>query len=220
MPALGVPGGAVAQQFTQGNISVTGNNLDVAINGNGFFRIQQSDGKMAIRAPATSKLDDKDGNLQDQQPRQGHGLPWIPSPGPAPPALPQLNCPLSFPTGAHPRPRDDHRCGLFNLDARARRGNAASHATSHCRRRRAPTYGTSINAHDSQGVAVAVNLYFRKNGPTPGTSTTSSTTRATPPIGHARAQIQLTTTAPSSGPAATPATGFQMPVTSVTHPKT
>ena len=33
---------AVAQQFTQGNISVTNNPLDVAINGNGFFRMSNA----------------------------------------------------------------------------------------------------------------------------------------------------------------------------------
>jgi flagellar hook protein FlgE len=33
---------AVAQQFSQGNVSSTNNPLDVAINGNGFFRLSQS----------------------------------------------------------------------------------------------------------------------------------------------------------------------------------
>ena len=32
---IGVTVGAVSQQFSQGNVTVTGNNLDVAINGNG-----------------------------------------------------------------------------------------------------------------------------------------------------------------------------------------
>ena len=32
----------VAQQFTQGNISVTSNPLDIAINGKGFFRMEQT----------------------------------------------------------------------------------------------------------------------------------------------------------------------------------
>ena len=32
----------VAQQFTQGNISATGNPLDIAVNGKGFFRMEQS----------------------------------------------------------------------------------------------------------------------------------------------------------------------------------
>lgn len=33
---------AIAQQFTQGNISTTNNNLDLAINGSGFFRMSQN----------------------------------------------------------------------------------------------------------------------------------------------------------------------------------
>ncbi|MDD3481926.1 flagellar hook protein FlgE [Azovibrio restrictus] len=39
---IGVGLAVVQQQFTQGNISVTNNALDIAINGNGFFRLQQS----------------------------------------------------------------------------------------------------------------------------------------------------------------------------------
>ena len=33
----------VAQQFTQGNVSTTANNLDLAINGDGFFQVQRWD---------------------------------------------------------------------------------------------------------------------------------------------------------------------------------
>lgn len=39
---IGAKLAAVQQQFTQGNISTTGNPLDIAINGNGFFRLQLS----------------------------------------------------------------------------------------------------------------------------------------------------------------------------------
>ncbi|MDR2164682.1 MAG: flagellar hook-basal body complex protein [Zoogloeaceae bacterium] len=39
---IGVNLMAVQQQFTQGNISITNNPLDIAINGNGFFRVQKS----------------------------------------------------------------------------------------------------------------------------------------------------------------------------------
>ncbi len=39
---IGVSIAAVAQQFTQGNISTTENPMDVAINGNGFFEVQDS----------------------------------------------------------------------------------------------------------------------------------------------------------------------------------
>ena len=37
----GVAVSEIAQQFTQGNIETTGNNLDLAINGNGFFTVSQ-----------------------------------------------------------------------------------------------------------------------------------------------------------------------------------
>jgi flagellar hook protein FlgE len=39
---IGAKVAAVAQQFSQGNVSSTNNPLDVAINGNGFFRMSQS----------------------------------------------------------------------------------------------------------------------------------------------------------------------------------
>ena len=39
---IGVNLAGVQQQFTQGNISATNNPLDMAINGNGFFRLQKS----------------------------------------------------------------------------------------------------------------------------------------------------------------------------------
>ncbi len=41
---LGVRTVATARQFTQGNLQQTGNHLDVAIKGNGFFQVQMSDG--------------------------------------------------------------------------------------------------------------------------------------------------------------------------------
>ncbi len=40
---IGVRIGAVAQQFTQGNLTTTSNPLDIAINGDGFFMVQRWD---------------------------------------------------------------------------------------------------------------------------------------------------------------------------------
>ena len=74
---IGVQVGAVAQQFTQGNISVTGNNLDVAINGNGFFRIQQPDGSTAYTRAGNFKLDDK-GNVVTNNHGKVMGYPMDP----------------------------------------------------------------------------------------------------------------------------------------------
>ncbi|HEX5393384.1 MAG TPA: flagellar hook protein FlgE [Rhodocyclaceae bacterium] len=44
---IGTSVAAVAQQFTQGNITTTNNSLDVAINGNGFFRMQSPSGTIS-----------------------------------------------------------------------------------------------------------------------------------------------------------------------------
>ena len=41
-PGIGVKVAAISQQFTQGNIEASGNPLDIAINGAGFFRIEQA----------------------------------------------------------------------------------------------------------------------------------------------------------------------------------
>ena len=54
---IGVQVSAVAQQFTQGNISVTGNSLDVAINGNGFFELTMPDGTIGYTRDGSFKVD-------------------------------------------------------------------------------------------------------------------------------------------------------------------
>jgi flagellar hook protein FlgE len=48
----GVRLAAVAQQFTQGNVSFTDNNLDLAINGQGFFRLNDNGAVVYSRAGA------------------------------------------------------------------------------------------------------------------------------------------------------------------------
>ena len=113
---IGVQVGAVAQQFTQGNISVTGNNLDVAINGNGFFRIQQPDGSTAYTRAGNFKLDDK-GNVVTNNHGKVMGYPMDPVTRTRTASTPQ---PLSFPTGV-PIPAKESTTikASFNLDARA-----------------------------------------------------------------------------------------------------
>jgi flagellar hook protein FlgE len=162
---IGVSVAAVAQQFSQGNITVTGNNLDVAINGNGFFKVQQGDGSAAYTRAGNFKLD-KTGNLVTNSGAQVMGFKVDPTTG----TSTSDATPLSFPTGA---PIEAKVTGTIkatmNLDARANDAVgvpavpgpppiAAIPPTP------ASTYGTSINVYDSQGVANAVNLYFLKNG--------------------------------------------------------
>ena len=53
---LGVTVQTVSQQFSQGNITITGNNMDLAINGNGFFQLLMPDGTAAYTRAGDFKL--------------------------------------------------------------------------------------------------------------------------------------------------------------------
>ena len=48
---------ATERIFTQGNLQQTGNNLDVAVNGNGFFQVQLPDGTTAYTRDGSFHLD-------------------------------------------------------------------------------------------------------------------------------------------------------------------
>lgn len=54
---LGVRPTAITKMFTQGNFQETGNNLDVAITGNGFFQIELPNGNIAYTRNGSFKLD-------------------------------------------------------------------------------------------------------------------------------------------------------------------
>jgi flagellar basal-body rod protein FlgG len=55
---LGVRPTAITKIFTQGNYKETGNQLDVAISGDGFFQIQLPDGATAYTRAGSFKLDE------------------------------------------------------------------------------------------------------------------------------------------------------------------
>ncbi len=59
---LGVRPTAVTKIFTQGNLKQTNNNLDLAIQGDGFFQVQLPDGRIAYTRDGAFKLD-ANGNL-------------------------------------------------------------------------------------------------------------------------------------------------------------
>ncbi|KAB0581083.1 flagellar basal-body rod protein FlgG [Ideonella dechloratans] len=56
---LGTRAVATARDFTQGNLQQTGNNLDLAINGKGFFQITMPDGTTAYTRDGSFKLDNQ-----------------------------------------------------------------------------------------------------------------------------------------------------------------
>jgi len=151
---IGVEVAAVAQQFSQGNITITGNNLDVAINGGGFFRLQQPDGSPAYTRAGNFKLD-KTGDLVTNGGAKVMGFRVDGTTG----AGTSEPVPLSFPTGAPIQAQQTTGItAAINLDARAPEAASTVPPTPRS------TYGTSINVYDSQGVAVPVNLYFVKTG--------------------------------------------------------
>lgn len=59
---LGVHPVAITKYYQQGNVQVTNNPLDLAINGDGFFQVRQADGTVAYTRDGSFKLD-ANGNL-------------------------------------------------------------------------------------------------------------------------------------------------------------
>lgn len=146
---IGVTVATVSQEFTQGNITVTGNDLDVAINGNGFFELQQADGTMAYSRAGMFKLD-RDGNIVTNDGGQLMGYATDVD------GIRQgfESVPLSLPTGGPiPAKQSTEITAEFNLDARVQVGEDPF-----------GTYSTSLNAFDPQGIEVPVGLVFEKIG--------------------------------------------------------
>ena len=153
---IGVEVQAVSQQFTQGNISITGNARDVAINGNGFFQIQQASGITAYSRDGAFKLN-KDGEIITNTGARLMGVTAaadgsIPTGG-------SLG-PLTLPAGGTIPAVQTTKMDLsFNLDAQAAIATGTAPAAL------VPvlaTYGTSVTAYDAQGVGVPVSVYFTK----------------------------------------------------------
>jgi len=202
---IGVETAAIAQQFAQGNLSVTGNNLDVAINGNGFFTLQQGDGSRAYTRAGNFKLDDR-GNVVTNGGARVMGYSLDPATG----LRTSSNAvPLQFPTSAPiPAKQTASITAEFNLDARAALAAGDPTATPPVPATPRSTYGTSLNVYDSQGVAKPMNLYFEKTASNTWTVYDSLDTTATA-IGTIAfdndGKISGTTTTP---PQTGPATGF------------
>ncbi|MDT7514259.1 flagellar hook protein FlgE [Rhodoferax mekongensis] len=154
-PGIGVAVGTIAQQFTQGNISITGNNLDVAINGGGFFQITLPDQSTAYTRDGQFKLDSS-GNLVTNGGANVMGYPTDLL-GNRTSITPQN---MVIPTNAPiPAQATTAITAEFNLDARTKPAAQSTPPTP------ISTYGTTMTAFDSQGNEVPVSLYFVKTGP-------------------------------------------------------
>ena len=154
---IGVEVADVAQLFTQGNISATNNDLDVAINGSGFFQLTLSDGSPAYTRDGSFKLD-KDGYIKTNNNANLMGYKTDATGKITNSTIDKLQLPTSAPIGANATTKVTAE---LNLDARIV-DNTALTATGKTTNPR-PSFGTSLNIFDAQGVASPVNLYFEKD---------------------------------------------------------
>jgi flagellar hook protein FlgE len=142
---------AVSPQFTQGNITTTGNPMDVAINGQGFFRMT-SGGVVSYSRDGQFQLD-KNGFLVNGTGAELTGYPananGTISPGtPVPMQLSLANI--------APKPTANASLSL-NLDSRSTTPTAAFNITD-------PTSynsSTALTVYDSQGNSHTLSMYFR-----------------------------------------------------------
>jgi flagellar hook protein FlgE len=149
---IGVSIATVSQNFSQGNINITGNDLDVAINGGGFFKLTMPDNSTAYTRDGEFKLD-KLGNIVTNTGANVMGYPTDTKGVPTSTTPQALQLPTNAPIGAN---QTTSITSEFNLDARAVVAASATPPTPRA------TYGTSFTAYDSQGAPVPVNLYFER----------------------------------------------------------
>jgi len=151
---IGTKVSTIAQQFTQGNISVTNNPLDVAINGKGFFRVDQQ-GTIFYTRNGQFQLD-KDGYIVTAAGENLTGYAANSSGAILPGAL--VNLQLSSADIAPSATATAE--SLVNLDSRATVIPAATafNLTD------PTTYNssTSMTVYDSLGNAQNYSLYFKK----------------------------------------------------------
>lgn len=143
----------MAQQFTQGNISVTSNALDIAINGKGFFRMDDS-GAISYSRNGQFHFDNAGTIVNDEGlALTGYGVDANGNVLPAAPAPIQLNF-----SDINPRTTTTFDIGL-NLDSRetvpATALFAPTDATSY-------NFSTSGNIFDSLGNPHVLTTYYVK----------------------------------------------------------
>jgi flagellar hook protein FlgE len=152
LAGIGTAVAAVSQNFSQGNVNITGNALDVAINGGGFYQLTKTDGSTAYSRAGQFKLD-KDGNIITNTGSFLMGYPTDVAGNTTSFTTGKLSVPTGAPIAAK---ATSTITAEFNLDARAPLPGTPGTTTT------ATQYGTSLTAYDSQGVATPVSLYFVK----------------------------------------------------------
>jgi len=160
---IGARVAAVAQQFTQGNITTTSNSLDLAINGRGFFALADSQGETVYSRNGQFKRD-ANGYLINNEKHQLLGQALDASGAPAGPA----GTPIQLTNDSSPPQKASAITMTANMDARAKIPTAPidfSNSSSY-------NFVTSQTAYGDNGAPIALNYYFKKTAAaTPGDPT-------------------------------------------------
>jgi flagellar hook protein FlgE len=199
----GVSVSEVAQQFTQGNIETTGNNLDLAISGNGYFTTSQA-GALSYTRDGQFQLD-QNGNVVTAQGAKVQVYPPLASGGFNTGGLANLSL-----TTNESAPNATTTAQIVaNLPANATQPTDATFSPTDSN---SYTNTTSLTTYDSLGAAHTATLYFIK-----GAAANAWTTQLYVDGNAVGTQQALTysnsgaLTAPANGqitfPAYTPATG-------------
>ncbi len=149
---IGTKVSRVQQEFTQGNISVTNNPLDVAINGGGFFRLSDN-GTISYSRNGQFHLDNA-GYIVSADGLQLTGYP-IDSTGAVIPSSPQ---PLQMSTADIQPQSTTTFDAMLNLDSRSTSVAAAFNATDPA----TYTSSTSGTVYDTLGNSHVFTMYFIK----------------------------------------------------------
>lgn len=167
---------AVAQTFTQGNLTATNNPLDMAINGNGFFRLQRTDGTIAYSRNGQFDVD-RNGNIINAGSDKLTGFQ----------ALDSTTVPTVFAgepsvlyidtTNINPRETGEASLGV-NLDSKMKnpldQTPVGSDITNFLSNTTIPVdsynYTTSMTVYDSLGNSSLMNLYFVRDPDVAGVS--------------------------------------------------
>ncbi|MBF0264030.1 MAG: flagellar hook protein FlgE [Gammaproteobacteria bacterium] len=172
----GVRTAAISQQFTQGGMTFTEKNLDVAINGEGFFNVERSNGETAYTRNGQFQID-KNGYIVTNSADKLLGFDENGSPIPLEISSEQID------------PLITSEITLSaNLDAASNIIDSAIEFD----RDDPDSYNntTALTTYDSFGNAMLTSIYFRKNEPTlvdgdPDSANWSVYTRTTDSQGNA-----------------------------------
>jgi flagellar hook protein FlgE len=154
---IGTKVAAVAQQFTQGTITTTGNPLDVAINGSGFFEVSSTSGAISYTRNGAFKTDNSGYIVNDQ----GQRLMGYPA-NAAGTVIPGTASALQMPTAGLTPAVTTSISMQMNLDATSAVTVPASGAPIDFADPTTYNNATSQTVYDAKGQQVALTYYFQK----------------------------------------------------------